>query len=81
MYRLEDHSLDCVYDKDNLVPVINAPKEPLVIGYPRKSYKCLATVLEKSGRYEVDVELPGWDKPAEVQQFFLRHGTGQRQGT
>src|SRR5437763_12905938 len=50
-------SLDCVYDKDNLVPVINAPKEPLVIEYPRKSYKCLATVLEKSGRYEVDVEL------------------------
>ena len=74
MYRLEDHSLDCVYDKDNLVPVINAPKEPLVIEYPRESYKCLATVLEKSGRYEVDVEV-------RCRQFFLRHGTGQREGT
>jgi len=64
-------SLHCVYDKDNLVQVINAPKEPLVIEYPRESYKCVATVLGKSGRYEVDAELPGWDKPAEAQAVLL----------
>jgi hypothetical protein len=64
-------SLECVYDKDNLVPVINPPKEHLVIEYPRESYKCLATVLEKSGKYEVDAELPGWDRPAEAQAVLL----------
>jgi hypothetical protein len=64
-------SLECVYDKDNLVPVVNGPKEPLVIEYPRESYKCLATVLGKSGRYEVDPDLPGWDKPAEAQAVLL----------
>ena len=64
-------SLECVYDKDNLVPVINPPKEPLTIEYPRESYKCLAHVLSVSGGYAVDPDLPGWDRPAEAQKVQL----------
>jgi hypothetical protein len=77
LVRLENEwkiiSLECLYDKDNLAPVIKAPTaaEPLTIEYPRESYKCLAHVLSVSGGYEVDPDLPGWDKPAEAQKVLL----------
>jgi hypothetical protein len=63
-------SLECVYDKDNLIPVINPPAEPLNISFPRESYKCLAYVLENTGGYKVDLDLPGWDNPEEAQKHI-----------
>jgi hypothetical protein len=69
-------SLECIYDKDNLVPVVNTPKTPLVIDYPRESYKCLGYILGKAG-YTVDPNLPGWDRPSEAQTHLesARHWT------
>lgn len=57
-------SLECLYDKDNLVPVITSPSmNVLGINYPRESYKSLAHVLNVSGGYDIDPDLPGWDRP------------------
>ena len=59
-------SLECLYDKDNLVPVVTSHGKVLDIEYPRESYKCLAHVLRIQGGYEVDPTLPGWDNPSEA---------------
>ena len=63
-------SLECIYDKDNLVPVVCLPTRPLSINYPRESYKCLAHVLSVTGGYTVDPDLPGWDKPDQAQRLL-----------
>jgi hypothetical protein len=62
-------SLGVVYDKDNLVPVVNPPAKKLVIDYPRESYKCLAYILAQS-RYMVDSNLPGWDRREQALQHL-----------
>jgi hypothetical protein len=60
-------SLECIYDKDNLIPVVGSPTKTLVIEYPRESYKCLGYVLTLGG-FTVDQNLPGWDRPDEAQR-------------
>lgn len=63
-------SLDCIYDSDNLVPLIYAAENPFSIKFPRQSYRCLAHVLEKTGGYKMDETLPGWDRPADAQTIL-----------
>jgi hypothetical protein len=63
-------SLECIYGKDNLIPVVTLPTRPLIIDYPRESYKSLAHVLSVTGGYSVDSNLPGWDKPDEAQKLL-----------
>jgi hypothetical protein len=59
-------SLECIYDKDNLIPVITPPKEPLKTDFPRESYKCLGFILETIGGYRVGENLPRWDRPEQA---------------
>src|SRR5271169_6782776 len=59
-------SLECIYDKDNLIPVVTPPKKPLKIDFPRESYKCLGFILETIGGYRLDENLPGWDRPEQA---------------
>ena len=68
-------SLECVYDRDNLVPIQaqkNLPSAPLAIDYPRESYKGLAYVLQKLGGYRIDENLPGFDRPEQALQLLER---------
>ena len=65
-------SLECIYDKDNYVPVIGGgtPSEPLNIEFPRESYRCLGFILSLLGGYEIDLDLPGYDRPEEAQRVL-----------
>jgi hypothetical protein len=64
-------SLECVYDKDNFVPVVGGPiSPPLDIKFPRESYRCLGYILNLLGGYDIDLNLPGYDRPEEVQRFL-----------
>lgn len=58
-------------EKDSLTPVkpttINLPKQDFV-GY-RESYTCLSYALNEIG-YEVNSELQGIDRPAEVSNYY-----------
>jgi len=63
-------SLECLYDKDSLVPVATHPTTSLNVQYSRESYKFLAYVLETVCGYKIDPDLPGFDRPEEVQRLF-----------
>lgn len=64
-------SLECVYDKDNFVPVVGgAVPTPLDIKFPRASYRCLGYILNLLGGYDIDLNLPGYDRPEEAQRFL-----------
>jgi len=66
-------SLECVYDKDNLVPIQaqkSLPGGPLEIDFPRESYKGLAYVLQKLGGYRIDENLPGFDRPEKALELL-----------
>lgn len=65
-------SLECIYDKDNLIPVVTPPKVPLVIDFPRESYKCLGYILQELGGYKVDDNLPGWDKHEDAVRYMQK---------
>lgn len=68
-------SLECVYDRDNLVPVQaqkNLPSAPLAIDFPRESYRGLAYVLQKLGGYRIDENLPGFDRAEQALQLLER---------
>lgn len=64
--------LDCIYQRDTLTAAV--PGEQLAVdidrlkGY-RSSYRCLSYVLEAKG-FPVDPDLPGDDRPAEVEQMY-----------
>jgi len=65
-------SLEGIYEKDALVPVI--PNNNIVVPIEelskfRESYACLSYVLNKDG-YEIDCNLPGIDRPDLVEKFY-----------
>ena len=65
-------SLECVYDKDNFVSVVGGgtPPQPLDIKFPRESYRCLGFILNLLGGYDIDLNLPGYDRPEEAAKFL-----------
>jgi len=67
-------SLERLYDKDYLIPVVNPPTKPLRIDFPRESYKCLGYLLDKLGGYKVNENLPGWDRPDEAMHLLQKSG-------
>jgi len=65
-------SLEGIYEKDALVPVI--PNSNIVVTVEelskfRESYACLSLVLSMAG-YEIDHNLPGIDRPDLVEEFY-----------
>ena len=64
-------SLECIYDKDNFIPVVGGGvPRPLDPDFPRESYRCLGYILKVLGRYEIDLNLPGYDRPEEAQRIL-----------
>ena len=65
-------SLDCIYQRDTLVPTIPGQQLTLdserLMAY-RSSYRCLSYVLESRG-YGVNHELPGDDRPEQVKCIY-----------
>lgn len=65
-------SMDCIYEKDSLVPA--APAEyPANSGF-RPSYGNLAAVLAAEG-HAINSELPGDDRPEQVTQIMKKAAT------
>lgn len=65
-------SLEGIYEKDALVPVI--PNSNIVVPVEelskfRESYACLSLILSRAG-YEIDPNLPGIDRPDLVEKFY-----------
>lgn len=65
-------SLEGIYEKDALVPVI--PNSNIVVTIEelskfRESYGCLSLVLSRAG-YEIDNNLPGIDRPDLVDKLY-----------
>ncbi len=83
LYRVEKETgvwrikgLDCIYERDTLVPVIpvaNFSIEPEKINKYRESYKCLCYTLELQG-LPANQELPGDDRPETVAALYEEAG-------
>lgn len=66
--RWKIRSLDCIYERDSLVPVI--PDEfPCPEHNGRSSYSALAAVMESEG-YAINMELPGDDRPEQTAELM-----------
>jgi len=64
-------SLECIYDKDNLIQVVGGGvPHPLDLEFPRESYRCLGYILKVLGGREIDLNLPGYDRPEEAQRIL-----------
>ena len=75
-------SLDCIYQRDTLRAAITG--EHLVVDLElmksyRSTYRCLSYALEKRG-YPVNGDLPGDDRPEQVNQLYDDAFTWLRQG-
>ena len=63
-------TMDCIYEKDSLVPTLPVDVEPPCLGM-RTSYSGLATVLSMEG-YRIADNLPGDDRPELTAELFER---------
>ena len=64
--------MDCIYERDMLIPVVPDPKafvDPSEFEKYRKSYKCVSWLFNHTGLPCGD-ELPGDDKPETVQKVY-----------
>ena len=64
--------LDCIYERDMLIPVVPDPKafvDPAEFEKYRKSYKCVSWLFDHNGLPCAD-DLPGDDKPETVQKLY-----------
>lgn len=64
-------TLDAIYDRDSLVPVLPGQKAVAKIDNlgPRASYRCVSWVLSKQG-FKIKQDLPGSDRPELVTKLM-----------